>query len=100
MKRTDNKEESKRIFMDLDVVRKSNDCKYIVQCFGYIITLDHLYICMELMACCFDKVLSDRQNIGLPEEIVGKVAYSVVEALNYLKEEHVGCGVGCFIARA
>ncbi|CAD5229445.1 unnamed protein product [Bursaphelenchus okinawaensis] len=88
MKRTDNKEESKRIFMDLDVVRKSNDCQYIVQCFGYIITMDHLYICMELMASCLDKVLIARNYIGLPEEIIGKVAYSVVEALKYLKNVH------------
>lgn len=89
MKRTDNKEETKRIFMDLDVVRKSNNCKYIVQCFGYIITMDHLYICMELMASCFDKVLIERNYIGLPEVIIQKVAYSVVEALNYLKTQHV-----------
>ncbi|CAD5234320.1 unnamed protein product [Bursaphelenchus xylophilus] len=88
MKRTDNKEESKRIFMDLDVVRKSNDCPYIVQCFGYIITMDHLYICMELMANCLEKVLNQRNYIGLPEEIIGKVAYSVVEALAYLKNVH------------
>ena len=39
MKRTDNKEESKRIFMDLEVIRRSNDCPNIVKCFGYIITM-------------------------------------------------------------
>lgn len=54
MKRTDNHEESKvvyfescfsyyiwkfqRIFMDLEVIRKCNDCDYIVKCYGYIIT--------------------------------------------------------------
>ncbi|KAI6244012.1 Protein kinase domain-containing protein [Aphelenchoides fujianensis] len=88
MKRTDNKEESKRIFMDLHVIRQSNDCQNIVKCFGYIITQDHLYICMELMASCAEKLLVERQLIGFPEEIIGKIACSVIDALNYLKIEH------------
>ncbi|KAI6205442.1 hypothetical protein M3Y94_00792400 [Aphelenchoides besseyi] len=88
MKRTDNKEESKRIFMDLDVIRKSNDCQYIVKCFGYIITQDHLYICMELMGSCAEKLLQGRELIGFPEEIIAQINSSVIKALNYLKEEH------------
>lgn len=39
MKRTNNPEETKRIFMDLEVIRKSNDCPYIVRCYGFIITM-------------------------------------------------------------
>ncbi|CAD5235502.1 unnamed protein product [Bursaphelenchus xylophilus] len=88
MKRTDNIQESKRILMDLDVVRKSNECPHIVQCFGYIITEDYLYICMEVMASCFEKVLKNRNYTGLPEAIIGKVALAVVEALSYLKNVH------------
>jgi hypothetical protein len=38
MKRTDSIDESKRIFMDLDVLSKCNDCPYIVKYYGYIIT--------------------------------------------------------------
>ncbi|MEE6528354.1 hypothetical protein FKM82_030555, partial [Ascaphus truei] len=38
MRRSGNKEENKRILMDLDVVLKSHDCPYIVQCFGTFIT--------------------------------------------------------------
>ncbi|XP_030921135.1 dual specificity mitogen-activated protein kinase kinase 7, partial [Geospiza fortis] len=34
MRRSGNREENKRILMDLDVVLKSHDCPYIVQCFG------------------------------------------------------------------
>uniref|UniRef100_A0A8C7EG39 Uncharacterized protein n=1 Tax=Nothoprocta perdicaria TaxID=30464 RepID=A0A8C7EG39_NOTPE len=34
MRRSGNKEENKRILMDLDVVLKSHDCPYIVQCFA------------------------------------------------------------------
>lgn len=38
MRRSGNREENKRILMDLDVVLKSHDCPYIVQCFGTFIT--------------------------------------------------------------
>ena len=38
MRRSGNKEENKRIIMDLDVVLKSHDCPYIVQCIGTYIT--------------------------------------------------------------
>ena len=38
MRRSGNKEENKRILMDLDMVLKSHDCPYIVQCFGTFIT--------------------------------------------------------------
>lgn len=38
MRRSGNKDENKRILMDLDVVLKSHDCPYIVQCFGTFIT--------------------------------------------------------------
>ena len=56
---------------------------------------DFVYICMEVMATCLEKLLSDRQKsrppekVGLPEEIIGKIALSVVRALDYLKEKHV-----------
>ncbi|KAI6191679.1 Dual specificity mitogen-activated protein kinase kinase 7 [Aphelenchoides bicaudatus] len=86
MKRTDNKEETKRIFMDLDVVRKSNACPYIVQCYGYIITEDHLKIYMELMSTCAEKLLH-RLNAGFPEEIIGKITLGVANALIFLKEK-------------
>jgi len=86
MKRTDNKEETKRIFMDLDVIRRSNDCPFIVKCYGYIITEDHLKIYMELMACCAEKLLIERGYVRLPEEIIGKITLSVTQALIFLKD--------------
>lgn len=87
MKRTDNQEESKRILMDLDVIRKCNDCPFIVKCYGYIITFEELFICMEVMATCLEKLLSHRK-CGIPEQIIGKITLSVVKALDYLKETH------------
>lgn len=37
MRKSGNKEDLKRILMDIDVVVKSHDCKYIVKCLGYFI---------------------------------------------------------------
>ncbi|TRY75876.1 hypothetical protein TCAL_09945 [Tigriopus californicus] len=87
MRRTGNSDENKRIIMDLDVVLKSNDCEQIVLCLGCFITDSEVWICMELMSTCFDKLIKQfRQPI--PEPICGKVAVSTLKALNYLKETH------------
>lgn len=87
MRRTGNSDENKRIIMDLDVVLKSNDCREIVLCLGCFITESDVWICMELMATCFDKLLKQYKR-PIPEQICGKVAVATVHALNYLKEEH------------
>jgi len=87
MRRSGNSEENKRIFMDLDVVLKSHDCEFIVQCLGCFITESDVWICMELMATCFDKLLK-RLRKPIPEDILGKVTYATVKALHYLKETH------------
>ncbi|XP_067144462.1 dual specificity mitogen-activated protein kinase kinase 7 [Centruroides vittatus] len=87
MRRSGNKEENKRITMDLDVVLRCHDCAHIVQCYGYFITESDVWICMELMATCLDKLMR-RLKSPLPEEILGKMAVAIVKALHYLKEEH------------
>jgi len=87
MRRTGNPEEEKRILMDLDVVLKSHDCKEIVLCLGCFITASEVWICMELMATCFDKLLKKLKR-PIPEDVCGKVAVATVKALNYLKEKH------------
>ncbi|KAI4833094.1 hypothetical protein KUCAC02_016015 [Chaenocephalus aceratus] len=55
MRRTGNKDENKRILMDLDVVLKSHDCPYIIQCYGAIVTNTDVFIAMELMGTCAEK---------------------------------------------
>lgn len=111
MRRTGNIEENKRITMDIDVVLKSHDCPYIVQCLGCFIMESDVWICMELMMTCFDKLLK-RLAEPLPEPILGmitvavsiredgyfvhfivstRIAYTLqqtVKALSYLKEKH------------
>ncbi|KAJ6636226.1 Dual specificity mitogen-activated protein kinase kinase hemipterous [Pseudolycoriella hygida] len=87
MRRTGNTEETKRIIMDIDVVLKSHGCEYIVECLGCFITEMDVWICMELMATCFDKLLK-KSNQPVPEDILGKVTVATVKALSYLKNEH------------
>lgn len=76
MRRSGNKEENKRITMDLDVVLRCHDCPHIVQCFGYFITESDVWICMELMDTCLDKLLK-RLQAPIPEQILGKMAVAV-----------------------
>uniref|UniRef100_A0A182LZY7 mitogen-activated protein kinase kinase n=1 Tax=Anopheles culicifacies TaxID=139723 RepID=A0A182LZY7_9DIPT len=87
MRRTGNDDENKRIIMDLDVVLKSENCKYIVKCLGCFITDADVWICMELMTTCFDK-LQKKSKKPVPEEILGKVTVATVRALAYLKDNH------------
>ncbi|XP_062558094.1 dual specificity mitogen-activated protein kinase kinase hemipterous-like isoform X4 [Armigeres subalbatus] len=87
MRRTGNDEENKRIIMDLDVVLKSEKCCYIVKCLGCFITDADVWICMELMTTCFDK-LQKKSKKPVPERILGKVTVATVNALAYLKDNH------------
>ncbi|KAF5277349.1 hypothetical protein FQA39_LY06162 [Lamprigera yunnana] len=87
MRRSGNSEENKRIIMDIEVVIKSHDCPYIVHCLGCFITDAEVWICMELMATCFDKLLK-RLKKAIPESVIGKVTVATVKALSYLKEKH------------
>ncbi|XP_030826097.1 dual specificity mitogen-activated protein kinase kinase 7 [Camarhynchus parvulus] len=87
MRRSGNREENKRILMDLDVVLKSHDCPYIVQCSGTFITNTDVFIAMELMGTCAEK-LKKRIQGPIPGRILGKMTVAIVKALLYLKEKH------------
>lgn len=82
MRRSGNSEENKRIVMDIEVVIKSHDCPYIVQCLGCFITDPEVWICMELMATCFDKLLK-RLKQPIPEYVLGKVTVAVSRSETY-----------------
>ena len=76
MRRSGNLEETKRVFFDLEVVLKSHDCPFIVQCLGCFVTDSDVWICMELMATCLDK-LTKRYRKPIPEAILGKISVAV-----------------------
>jgi len=91
MNKTDDEQENRRIFTDLKILRDSNNCRYIVKYYGYIITYDRVHIYMEVMAMCLEKLYKEHlkpKNIFIPEEILGQVTISVVRALKYLKDTH------------
>lgn len=69
-------EENKRIIMDLDIVLKCSDCENIVKCLGYFITDSEVWICMEMMSMCFDKLLKLTKK-PIPEYILGKLTICV-----------------------
>jgi mitogen-activated protein kinase kinase 7 len=79
-------EENKRILMDLNVVLKCRDCDKIVRCLGYFICDIDVWICMDLMTMCFEKLLKITGSV--PEKILGKLTLSTLKALDYLKETH------------
>jgi len=84
MRRSGSCEDNKRIMMDLDVVIKCHGCPYIVKCIGTFITSSDVWICMELMATCLEKLVK-RLAGPIPEFILGKVTVATVNALHYLK---------------
>jgi mitogen-activated protein kinase kinase 7 len=69
-------EENRRIIMDLEVVLKCYDCPQIVKCLGYFISESDVWICMELMSMCFEKLLKKIKG-PIPEPILGKLSVSV-----------------------
>jgi mitogen-activated protein kinase kinase 7 len=80
------RDEQKRVLMDLFVMT-THDCPYIVECYGCLLTNDEVWICMELMSTCMDKLMKKAKQ-AMPEDILGKITVSIVQALNYLKEKH------------
>jgi mitogen-activated protein kinase kinase 7 len=80
-------EENKRIIMDLDVVLKCHSCENIVSCLGYFISDTDVWICMDLMTMCFDKLLKLICK-PIPEHILGKLTLCTLNALNFLKQKH------------
>ncbi|CAH0563681.1 unnamed protein product [Brassicogethes aeneus] len=87
---TVDEKEQKQLLMDLDVVMKSNECKFIVQFYGALFKEGDCWICMELMDTSLDKFykfICEKLKKRIPEPILGKIALATVKALNYLKEE-------------
>ena len=59
MRRSSNDEDNKRIIMDLDVVLKSHNCQYIVQCIGtFIFTVEFTFFIITVMMVMRSLVLS------------------------------------------
>ncbi|XP_055383105.1 dual specificity mitogen-activated protein kinase kinase 6 [Condylostylus longicornis] len=79
------KQEQRRLLMDLDVMRTSN-CEFTVQFYGALFREGDVWICMECMDTSLDKFYPKvfQHNKVMTEDFLGKIAVSVVKALHYL----------------
>jgi len=85
--KSDDADETKRLLMDLRVMKHSRFCPYIVKYMGCIGSDASVWIIMELMLHCFEKILK-HLRMPIPVPVLGSLTISVVSALNYLKEKH------------
>ncbi|XP_075973228.1 dual specificity mitogen-activated protein kinase kinase lic isoform X2 [Anticarsia gemmatalis] len=78
--------ELKRLLMDLDVSMRASACPYTVHFYGAMFREGDVWICMEVMDMSLDKFYTKvyKNNRTIPENILGKIAFSVVSALHYL----------------
>ncbi|XP_004527346.1 dual specificity mitogen-activated protein kinase kinase 6 [Ceratitis capitata] len=83
---TVNRNEQKRLLMDLDISMRSSDCPYTVHFYGALFREGDVWICMEVMDTSLDKFYPKvfRNNLTMEESVLGKIAMSVVNALQYL----------------
>uniref|UniRef100_A0A6M2DWV1 mitogen-activated protein kinase kinase n=1 Tax=Xenopsylla cheopis TaxID=163159 RepID=A0A6M2DWV1_XENCH len=83
---TVNSQEQKRLLMDLDISMRSSDCPYTVHFYGALFREGDVWICMEVMDKSLDQfyTLAYKNGLSIPEDILGKICFSVVSALNYL----------------
>lgn len=83
-----NSTEDKRILMDMDVAMRSSDCVYTVEFYGALFQEGDVWICMEVMDTCLDKLYKNKlkpQKIFVPENILSRISFSIVSALKYLQ---------------
>ncbi|KAI8387957.1 kinase-like domain-containing protein [Radiomyces spectabilis] len=72
-----------QILMELDILHKSTG-DYIVEFYGAFFIESCVYYCMEYMdAGSLDKLYGD----GVPEDVLAKIAISMVKGLKFLKDE-------------
>uniref|UniRef100_A0A8C4EZZ7 mitogen-activated protein kinase kinase n=1 Tax=Dicentrarchus labrax TaxID=13489 RepID=A0A8C4EZZ7_DICLA len=83
---TVNTQEQKRLLMDLDISMRTVDCFYTVTFYGALFREGDVWICMELMDTSLDKFYKQviEKGMTIPEDILGKIAVSVVKALEHL----------------
>ncbi|KAJ8662395.1 hypothetical protein O0I10_002089 [Lichtheimia ornata] len=72
-----------QILMELDILHKSTS-DYIVEFYGAFFIESCVYYCMEYMDCgSLDKLYGE----GVPEDVLAKIAISMVKGLRFLKDE-------------
>ncbi|TMS37000.1 hypothetical protein L596_004032 [Steinernema carpocapsae] len=88
---TVNSNDRKRLEMELKTIAACEDCDSIVKCYGAIFAEGCCWICMEILDISLDRLYKEvyAKDEKLPEELVGSIAASTVNALNYLKRKNI-----------
>ncbi|VDK62870.1 unnamed protein product [Onchocerca ochengi] len=84
-----NDESQKRMLVELQACMKSDCCAQMVRFYGAMFREGDVWICMEVMDMSLDKfyrMCFDSRG-PLPEMFIAKCALSVVEGLNFMKEQ-------------
>lgn len=86
---TMNSLEQKRLYMDLDINMRSRSCPYTVKFYGSLFREGEVMIIMEVMEASLDHLKKKLKAKGelIPENVLAKIALSVVSALDYLHSE-------------
>ena len=74
--------------MDLNVSMKAA-CEYTVRFYGAFFREGDIWICMEVMDASLDKFYKAAfaQFQEIPERVLGRIGFSIVSALDYLKDQ-------------
>lgn len=84
-----NDESQKRMLVELQACMKSDSCPQMVRFYGAMFREGDVWICMEVMDISLDKFyqMKNKQKELLPEMFCAKVALSVAEGLNFMKQQ-------------
>lgn len=79
MRRGSNQDDNRHITNDLKTLLKCADFPHIVHCYGYLIMETEVWIFMELMTTCFDRLLKKLATVNksIPEPIIQQIALTV-----------------------
>ncbi|EYB96106.1 hypothetical protein Y032_0153g2913 [Ancylostoma ceylanicum] len=85
-----NNREQEKIIREHDTIMRSEQCPNIVRFFGAILHEGDCWICMELMDISLDILYKRVYNLHherFGENVIGHIAVSVIDALDYLKRD-------------
>eukprot|EP00040_Diaphanoeca_grandis_P010042 m.51458 g.51458 ORF g.51458 m.51458 type:complete len:572 (-) comp21447_c0_seq1:139-1854(-) len=79
-----------RLIGEIDIVRKSKDCEYIIDYFGVALDQGHVMIYMEVMKASLDQVyhkIKDKKTENVfPEDVLIYISIAMLKGLIFLKE--------------
>lgn len=62
--------------LDLEILRNSHGCQYVVQCMGFIVTKSDFRICTKLTFTFIENIVKNFKH-PMSESIIGKIVFAV-----------------------